>query len=83
MGQYLPFGLSLLWDSYASFARKAFKFTSNQLTIEIPTYEPLGVDKIKVFLTQVKSTTATETKRWKIAALNRRNSQSVQSNYLT
>ena len=82
-GQDLPCGLSLLWDSYASFARKAFKFTSNQLTIEIPTYEPLIADGIKVFLTQVKSATATETKLWKIAALNRKNSQSIQSNYLT
>ena len=83
MGQYLPCGLSLLWDSYASFARKAFKFTSNQLIIEIPSYESFGADGIKVFLMQVKSATATETKLWKIAALNRRNRQSIQSNYLT
>ena len=82
-GQYLPCGLSLLWGSYASFARKAFKFTSNQLAIEIPTYKPLLAGGIKVFLTQVKSATATETKLWKIAALNRRNSQLIQSNYLT
>ena len=82
-GQYLPCGLFLLWDSYASFARKAFKFTSNQLTIEIPTYKPLIADGIKVLLVQVKSATATETELWKRAALNRRNSQSIQSNYLT